>query len=268
MAASDTGESFEVRSPDGVPLTVWVEGQGPPMVLAHGSFGDHTGWAVPVVELNRHFTTYAMDRRGFGASGDAAEYSIRREFDDVAAVVDAVVARSGQHATLWGHSYGANCAMGGAAISSGVGHLVLYEPSFGLTYPAGAIETAEAALAGGDRETALEIMLIDVLEMSQDEIDTLRAGSRWPNLLAGVHTGPRECRVEEAWRYEPGQFEGITMPTLLLSGSGSPASVKEATQRAAAAIANATIHVLEGHGHFAHRTDPAAVVAIIRRFVA
>jgi hypothetical protein len=33
---------------------------------------------------------YAMDRRGRGASADAEEYSIEREFDDVAAVIDAI----------------------------------------------------------------------------------------------------------------------------------------------------------------------------------
>jgi len=64
----------------------------------------------------------------------------------------------------------------------------------------------------------------------------------------------------------PGQFVGIDASTLLLSGGESPASVKEATDRAADAIPNARIHVLEGHGHFAHRADPAMVVSIIREF--
>jgi alpha-beta hydrolase superfamily lysophospholipase len=55
--------------------------------------------------------TFAMDRRGFGASGDAAAYSIELEFEDVAAVVDAVAARAGGPLALWGHSYCSNCAM-------------------------------------------------------------------------------------------------------------------------------------------------------------
>ena len=86
-----------------------------------------------------------MDRRGFGASGDGAGYSIERDFDDVAAVVDAVAARTGGPVALWGHSYGANCAMGGAARTANVGHLVLYEPSLGLPYPPGSIERIEDA---------------------------------------------------------------------------------------------------------------------------
>ena len=45
---------------------------------------------------------------------------------------DAVAARTGGPIVLWGHSYGANCAMGGAARTANVSHLVVYEPSLGL----------------------------------------------------------------------------------------------------------------------------------------
>lgn len=270
MSPSTTAEfadTFQVRSSDGTPLAVWVGGEGPPIVLVHGSFGDHSAWTIPVGKLNKHFTTFAMDRRGFGASGDGDEYSIERDFDDVAAVVGAVRSRAGEPVALWGHSYGANCAMGGASISPDVHHLVLYEPSLGLSYPPGAIEAAEEALAAGDRETAVVRMLFDVLEMSRQEVEALRSGPRWSHILAGAHTAPRECRAEQAWVYEPGQFGGIDAPTLMLSGSQSPSSVIEATQRAAGAIPNTRIHVLDGHGHFAHRTDPAMVVSIIQDFV-
>lgn len=259
-------DCLQVHSLDGTPLAVCVGGSGPPIVLVHGSFTDHTAWAIPVAELNKYFTTFAMDRRGFGASGDGAEYSIERDFEDVSAVVSDVVARTGEPVVLWGHSYGANCAMGGATISSEVDRLVLYEPSLGIRYQAGAIEDAEAALTAGDRERAVVRMLFDVLEVPQEDIDALRSSPRWALILAGAHTAPRECRVEQTWKYAPGQFDGIEAPTLLLSGSESPPSVREATERAAAAIPNARIHSMEGHGHFAHRTDPRLVVGIIRDF--
>ncbi|MGH9193941.1 MAG: alpha/beta fold hydrolase [Acidimicrobiales bacterium] len=67
--------------------------------------------------------------------------------------------------------------------------------------------------------------------------------------------------------YQPGQFDGIAAPTLLLTGSESVPAVVRATRQAAAAIPQARIRVLEGHAHFAHKTDPAMVAAIIRRFV-
>ena len=115
MTTSTEVERITVRSPDGVDLAVWVEGQGPPLVLVHGSIQDHTISAALVAELRTDFTTYAMDRRGFGASSDEPSYSLDREFADVAAVVDEVAARTGAPVVLWGHSFGASCAMGAAA---------------------------------------------------------------------------------------------------------------------------------------------------------
>jgi pimeloyl-ACP methyl ester carboxylesterase len=268
-SATELGVSrFDVESADGVDIAVWVEGRGPALVMVHGSIADHTTFEPFVDVLGDRFTTFAMDRRGFGASTDAADYAIERDFADVAAVVDAVAARTGEPVALWGHSYGANCAMGGATLTANVDHLVLYEPSLGLPYPPGSIDRIEAALAEGDREAAIVAVLVDILEMTGDEIDALRANPLWPVRLAAAPTIPRECRAEEGWVYRPGQFDGITAPTLLLAGSESVPAVAEATERAAAAIPGAQVQVLHGHGHFAHKTDPALVAAILERFVA
>jgi pimeloyl-ACP methyl ester carboxylesterase len=260
-------DRFSVRSSDGTPLAVWVDGAGPPLVLVHGSLSDHTTFEPLVHELRDAVRTFSMDRRGFGASGDAAGYSIEREFEDVSAVVAAVAARTGSPVALWGHSYGAGCAMGGAARTSDVGRLVLYEPGLGIAYPAGSIEEVEAAVAAGDMEAAVVAVLLGILEMTVEDVDALRASPRWPVLLAAGPTVPRECRVEHGWVYRPGQFDAIAALTLLLAGSESPPVLKEATRRAAAAIPDPRVRSLEGHGHLAHKTDPAMVAAVIRRFI-
>lgn len=265
--ADEEASRFDVHGSDGTPLAVWVEGSGPALVMVHGSIADHTTFDAFVEVLRNHFTVFAMDRRGFGASGDGDAYGIEREFDDVAAVVDRVAARTGGPVALWGHSYGASCAMGAAARTGNVDHLVLYEPSLGLTYPPGSIDAIEAAVARGDREGAIVGVLRGILEMTEDEIDALRSTPLWPRRLAAAHTVPRECRVEDGWVYAPGQFAAITAPTLLLAGSDSVPAVAEATRRAAAAIPDARIRVLDGHGHFAHKTDPAMVDALIREFI-
>jgi pimeloyl-ACP methyl ester carboxylesterase len=266
-AAEAETRRFDVRSADGTSLAVWADGDGPPLVLVHGSLSDHTTFDLLAEALRTSVTTFSMDRRGFGASGDAAGYAIEREFEDVAAVVEAVAARTGGPAALWGHSYGAGCAMGGTTLTSNVHHLVLYEPGLGIPYPAGSIEAIEEAVAAGDVETALLAVLVGIVGMTKEEVGSLRSSPRWPTLLAGTPTVPRECRAEDNWVYRPGQFDGITAPTLLLAGSYSPPGLTKATHLAAAAIPNAQTRVLEGHGHLATRTDPAMVATVIRQFV-
>jgi hypothetical protein len=113
--------------------------------------------------------------------------------------------------------------MGGAALTGDVDRLVLYEPGLGIPYPAGSIEEVEAALAADDTETAVRLVLVGIVGVTEAEMDALRSGPRWPTMLASVPTVPRECRVEDGWRYRPGAFDGIAAPTLLLAGLREPA---------------------------------------------
>lgn len=267
-AAAPAPDRFGVRSPDGTSIAVWVDGRGPAVVLVHGSLQDHSISAALVAELRAGATTFAVDRRGFGASDDGPGYTIQREFEDLAAVVDAVAARVDAPVAVWGHSFGASVAMGGAAHTRNLSHLVLYEPSLGLTYPEGWIDTLERTLDERDNEAAIVMVLRDVLEFTDDQVDAVRSGPEWARRVAVAPTVAREARAEHEWVYRPSQFSGITAPTLLLSGSDSTPAIKQATDAAAAAIPGARIRVLDGHAHIAHRTHPAMVAAIVREFIA
>lgn len=267
VTTSSEAGRFTVRSPDGVELAVWVEGQGPDLVLVHGSTQDHTVSAALVAELKADFTTYAMDRAGFGASGDHAAYRLALEFADVAAVVDQVAVLSDRPVALWGHSFGASCAMGAAELTGNIGHLVLYEPSLALRYPMGWVDHVEQVVAAGDYEAAVVMLFRDLLEFTEEQIEELRAGPEWAGRVAAAPTIAREARAEQGWEYPDGGLDRIAAPTLLLSGSDSAPDIKLATDAALAAIGGAQVRVLEGHAHIAHRTDPAMVAAIVREFV-
>ena len=101
----------EVVSADGTPIAVWRTGEGPPLVLVHGAAADHGRWAPVLPALQERFTVLAMDRRGRGGSGDAEDYEIEREYEDVAAVVE----WAGDGVDLLGHSHGGACARRGGA---------------------------------------------------------------------------------------------------------------------------------------------------------
>lgn len=110
-------------------------------------------------------------------------------------------------------------------------------------------------------------MFVTLLGMSDSDVDAMRGGPEWERRLAVASTVAREGRAEEGWVYRPGQFDTVSAPTLFLAGSDSPGDLKKATADAAGAIAGSTIRNMEGHEHFAHRTEPEMVAALVRQFL-
>jgi pimeloyl-ACP methyl ester carboxylesterase len=238
---------------------------GPPIVLVHGSLRDHTIFEPLIAQLQSAVTTYAIDRRGFGGSGDRGRYTIEQEFSDVAAVVDTIAARAGR-VDLFGHSYGAGCAMGAATLTDNVARLILYEPGLGIAYPAGWIENYEKALGAGDAEAVIRAVLVDILGMSEEDVLARRSTPQWAGYLRAAPAVLREARTENDWVYRPGAFDGVHAPTLVLVGTETSAALMQSTLRAAAAIPGARTHVLGGHGHLACMTDPGLIASIITKF--
>ena len=113
-----------VVSQDGTPIAVSQSGEGPPLVLIHGAAADHNRWAPVLPGLEERFTVFAIDRRGRGRSGDASDYALEREYDDVVAVVES----AGDGASVLGHSYWGICAVEAALLTDRIRKLVLYEP--------------------------------------------------------------------------------------------------------------------------------------------
>src|SRR3954452_3340158 len=97
-------------SVDGTRVGWEVAGDGPPLVLVHGSTADRGRWAAVRTAVARHFTLHLVDRRGRGLSGEdagARAYAIAREAEALAAVLAAV----GAGALVLAHSYGGTCAL-------------------------------------------------------------------------------------------------------------------------------------------------------------
>ena len=75
-------------------------GSGPPLVLVHGAWNWAEHWLGVAENLADDHTCSVMDRRGRGSSGDGDDYSIDREIEGIAAVLDTAVL----DASLLGHS--------------------------------------------------------------------------------------------------------------------------------------------------------------------
>jgi pimeloyl-ACP methyl ester carboxylesterase len=254
------------RSKDGTSIAFARSGQGPPFVLVHGATSDHTRWAPILGALEKDFTVHAVDRRGRGGSGDNAEHSMEREWDDVSAVVDAI----GEPAYLLGHSYGAICSLEAARHTAGVRKLVLYEPPIPTGPILGASEVLvqlDRLLDAGDRAGVVTTFLREVVRMPASELTLLQSLSNWPARVAAAHTIPREMRAVGAYRFDAARFTAFRTPTLLLLGGDSPAYFGDAITQVHAGLPSSRVVVLHGQQHTAINTAPELFVREVVTFL-
>jgi pimeloyl-ACP methyl ester carboxylesterase len=258
-----------VTSRDGTRIGYDRSGSGPPLVLVHGATADRTRWAGVSPRLAASFTVYAIDRRGRGHSSDAADYSIEREFEDVAAVVDAIAAADGP-VNLLGHSFGGICALEGARLTSHLRRLVLYEPAgmaLDSPLPPDIVERLETLLAAGQREQLLETFFREVVRMPERELALFRTRPAWAGRVAAAHTLPRELRAIEGYRFDRDRIAAVSVPSLVLAGGDSPAEVRSICDLVADALPDGRLEVMPGQQHIAMDTAPDLFVNAVTTFL-
>jgi len=266
------GSVETVTSKDGTPIAYERSGEGPPLVLVHGTTVDHLTWEFVQPELQRHFTIYAMDRRGRGGSGDGggSAYDIEREFEDVVAVIDSIDGPVG----LLGHSYGAICALEAALRSNRVRKLILYEGGFPVPegtelYRPEVLDSIRSSLEEGDLEGALTTFYRDMVLMSPEEVEMVRSLSVWPARVALAPTIPHELLAWESYvsNFDPARLGNLRTPTSLLLGGDSPALEKAAAEALDAALPDGRIVVMPHQAHVAYRTAPEMFVREVVQFL-
>jgi pimeloyl-ACP methyl ester carboxylesterase len=231
-----------VESADGTRIAYRVSGSGEPMLFVHGAGTSGADWLFVGHLLRDRFTIVAMDRRGRGGSGDAAEHSIAREAEDVLAVREAVGAE-----LLVGHSYGAMCSIRAAEQTDALRRLVLYEP------PIGARADRHARLRelvdAGEHSRALAGFLRAV-GAPPDQLDAIRSSPGWEVLLEAVPALPRELDECAAWRHPQRRLE---VPTLFLLGGETDDPVYlDGVDDLLAAFRDVRRETLPGQHHIGH----------------
>jgi pimeloyl-ACP methyl ester carboxylesterase len=257
----------------GTRIVYGQHGSGPPLVLVHGGFVDRTFWGPSVPLLARHFTVYAMDRRGHGNSDPyPADHDIEREYEDVVTLI----ATLGGPVALLGHSTGALVALHAARHSSEVNHLVLYEaPRLDAFTLAPALRPRLwASLASGDLDGMVSTVLVDTIEATlnpglprealQQVQERLRQEGIWPAMLRNAESIPAEADSYATYRFDPAEFHDFRTPTVLLLGSTSSPLMRRWVEDLHAALPFSRITVLQGQGHAATITAPELFVRAVR----
>ena len=262
--AARTKEPELAVSQDGTQIAAWRSGEGPPLVLVHGAAADHSRWAPVLPALEERFTVLVIDRRGRGQSGNADEYAIEREYEDLAAVIES----AGDEVNMLGHSYGGICALEAALLTDKVGRLILYEPPMGfLASPPDVVHRLQELLEEGKRDELVAFFMQKVAGLPADQVDLLRSLPAWKARLAVADTIPREERASREYSFDPDRFRTLEVPTLFLLGGHSPSAFEAAGKALREALPDCRVVIMPGQRHAAMDTGTELFTAEVLSFL-
>ncbi|WP_329221301.1 alpha/beta hydrolase [Streptomyces sp. NBC_01485] len=250
-------------SRDGTELAYTRAGQGPAVILVSGAMS--TGGTVAPLAglLADRFTVLRYDRRGRGESGDTAPYAVRREVEDLAALVDA----AGGEAALYGISSGGALVLEAVASGLPVPRAAVYETPFAVdeeaakeraAYTAGLTE----ALAQGRRGDAVELFL-RLTGLAEEMIQGARRSPMWAGMEAIAPTLAYDDAVMGDGLVPRERLASVGVPVLGVAGEASAPWLREAVRAVAEAVPQGTYRTLEGQTHM---VDPNVLAPVLAEF--
>lgn len=254
-----------ISSKDGTKIACWQCGHGEPLLLIHGTSGDHLTFSPILEKLSQHFSVWSLDRRGRGQSGDADSYCLKSECEDIVSVVEAI----GDKVHIFAHSFGGLCALEATLLTTNIGKLMIYEAPLSLR-GSGWSDTLnqqmQSLLNMGHREELLLLFLREIVKASDKEIGMIKKADTWEERIAAAYTILRELQVIDDYVFDATQFKSMLVPTLLFLGSESPTRRRVIANTLEQSLPNSSIVELLGHQHGAVRTAPDLLVSEIVKF--
>lgn len=257
------GMDKKTISRDGTSLAYARSGDGPTVILVSGALSTGAAMEPLAARLADRCGAVPYDRRGRGASGDTAPFSVAREVEDLAALIDAL----GGSAALYGHSSGGALALEAAASGLPVTEVAVYEPPFAVHEGDGK-ERAEYTvrltelLAQGRNGDAVALFMA-LTGMPQDLIADARRSPMWPGMEAIAPTLAYDDAAMAGGLVPRERLAALPVPVLAVAGGASPDWMREAARAVADAAPNGTYRTLAGQ---THRVDPAALAPVLAEF--
>lgn len=241
-----------IRSKDGTTIAYDQTGSGPAVILVDGALCSRAFGPMPKLAplLARHFTVFHYDRRGRGASGDAAPYAVEREVEDL----EAVIQEAGGSAFVLGLSSGAALALAGAASGLNIKKLALYEPPFiangnGRQPPPDSRAHLAQLISSGQRGDAVKFFMTKMVGAPAYVALIMQFTPVWKKLKAVAHTLPYDAAVMGDFTVPTQRAASVAARTLVMDGGKSPAPLRQAVETVASAVPRAQRLTLKGQTH-------------------
>jgi pimeloyl-ACP methyl ester carboxylesterase len=260
-----------VTSKDGATIAFDRYGEGSPVVLVGGAF-QYRAFDQPTVELAQllaaDFAVFHYDRRGRGESGDATPYEVRREIEDL----QAVISEAGGSAFVFGNSSGGPLALDAAAAGVAIERLAVYEAPFVVddSRPPVAddyVDRLRTLLAEDRRGDMVELFMTTVIGVPDEMVDGMRQSPMWPGFEAVAHTLVHDGVVMEGTqRGQPlpaGRWASVDVPTLVVDGGASESWMHAAADALASTLPNTRRETLAGQ---THAVEPNVLAPVLRDF--
>lgn len=256
----------QVTSKDGTKIAYQVSGQGPPLVVVWGAMGVmDNAFAKPMyAELAKSFTVYAYDRCGRGESGDRKTYAIANEIEDLRAVCQA----AGGSPLVWATSSGAALALEAAAAGVPMRMLAAHEPPYMVgdhmaKFDENYERNVTRLVQEGKRSEAVAYFM-RIVGVPAPMVWVMKLMPFWKQAVAVAHTLPYDAACMNGFVPPAARLGEIKVPTVILVGTSTPASLKAAADEVARLVPNANKVELPKQDH---GVKPAALrPALVRAF--
>jgi len=254
-----------VTSKDGTKIAYDRTGKGPALILVLGALNSRKSGAKLAKLLAARFTVISYDRRGRGASTDAAPYSPQCEVEDIAALIGAV----GEPVCLYGHSSGGALALEVAIkLSKKIGKLAIYEVPYALDDTARKAaneyyKTLKKLLAAGRKDDAVALFVRSV-GVSDKQIQSMKRMPMWKGLEKLAPTLAYDSEVLGKGHALPAaRLSRITIPTLVMHGGAGASSMRDAARAISEAIPQAQLRTLARQ---THGVSPKVLTPVLEEF--
>ena len=250
-------------APDGTTLAYDRVGQGPALVFVPGVFNLRDTCAPIAAQLAEDFTCVTYDRRARGDSSNTAPYAVEREVEDLQAMIDV----AGGHAAVFGFSSGAILALRAAADGLPIDRLFLYEPPFRFEDqpPPVAADLPDRLQQLVDEGRAADVVTTFQLEgigLPPDMVAGIRQSPYFPRLEAMAQSVVHDATLTAELPVPTAAMAAVQVPTVVMRGGRTWPVLAVATERLAALLPDARLHVLTDAAD--HGLEPRSTAAAIR----